>query len=132
MDSVRMDKWLWAARFFKTRALAVKSCELGRIDILRGGAGGWLTAKAARDVHIGDTLKVRNESGEFVVNVLGISDVRGSATMATALYEETEESKTARSQLAQARKALPVYERLWDAGRPTKRDRRAMDKFRGR
>jgi ribosome-associated heat shock protein Hsp15 len=126
MDSVRMDKWLWAARFFKTRALASKACELGRIE-----TNGHV-AKAARDVHVGHVLKVKNDSGEFVVEVLGLSEVRGPAAMAQTMYRETEESKAARIQLAEARKALPVYERTWESGRPTKRDRRVMNRFRGR
>jgi ribosome-associated heat shock protein Hsp15 len=127
MDSVRMDKWLWAARFFKTRALASKACELGRIE------ANLYVAKAARDVKVGDRLKVKNASGEFVVDVLGISDVRGSAAVAQAMYRETEESKFARAQVAEARKSIPVFESAWEGGgRPTKRDRRVMNKFRGR
>jgi ribosome-associated heat shock protein Hsp15 len=73
MDSVRMDKWLWAARFFKTRALAADSCDMGRV---------WSNdhqAKAARDVRVGDVLRVKNEGGDFVVEVLGLSSVRGPA-----------------------------------------------------
>ena len=71
MDSVRMDKWLWAARFFKTRALAADSCDMGRV------LSNEHTAKAARDVRVGDRLRVKNEGGEFVVEVLGLR-VRGS------------------------------------------------------
>jgi len=126
MDSVRMDKWLWAARFFKTRALAAKACELGRIESNQH------VAKAARDVHVGDRLKVKNDSGEFVVEVLGVSEVRGPAAVAQTMYRETEESKFARAQVAEARKAMPVYESDWESGRPTKRDRRVMNRFRGR
>ena len=126
MDSVRMDKWLWAARFFKTRSLAAKACELGRIEANQH------VAKAARDVHAGDMLRVRNESGEFVVEVLLLSEVRGPAAVAQTMYRETEESKVARQQLAEARKTMPVYERAWESGRPTKRDRRVMNRVRGR
>ena len=98
MDAVRMDKWLWAARFFKTRALASKACELGRIDWKKGeiastpankfagDPGTWQPAKAAREVHVADMLKVKNDSGEFVIEVLGLSGVRGSATVAQGLY----------------------------------------------
>lgn len=131
MDSVRTDKWLWAARFFKTRALAVKACDLGRIDWRRGEMA-WQPAKAAREVRTGEVLKIRNDSGEFVVEVLALSDVRGPATAAQALYQETDESKAARAALAEARKAMPVYESPWESGRPTKRDRRVLTKFRGR
>jgi ribosome-associated heat shock protein Hsp15 len=126
MDCVRMDKWLWAARFFKTRSLAAKACELGRIESNQH------VAKAARDVHVGDMLRVKNESGEFVVEVLLLSEVRGPASVAQTMYRETPESKVARQQVVEAQKALPVYERAWDAGRPTKRDRRVMNRFRGR
>jgi ribosome-associated heat shock protein Hsp15 len=144
MDSVRTDKWLWAARFFKTRALAAKACELGRIDARRGeGAstpanrfagnpGTWQPVKASREVHPGEMLRVKNDSGEFVIEVLGLSDVRGPAAVAQGLYRETEESKTARAAVVDARKAMPVYERTWESGRPTKRDRRVMTKLRGR
>jgi ribosome-associated heat shock protein Hsp15 len=130
MDAVRTDKWLWAARFFKTRALAVKACELGRID-WRKGEMAWQPAKAAREMHAGEMLKVRNDGGEFVIEVLALSDVRGPATVAQQLYRETEESRAARAALVEAKKAMPVYESAWEGGRPTKRDRRALSKFRG-
>ena len=131
MDSVRMDKWLWAARFFKTRALAVKACDLGRIDWKKGEMA-WQPAKAAREVHLGEMVKVKNDSGEFVIEVLGVSDVRGPATVAQGLYRETEESKAARAAVVEAKKAIPVYESTWESGRPTKRDRRVMTRLRGR
>lgn len=126
MESVRMDKWLWAARFFKTRALAAKACELGRV------LSGTVVAKAARDVKVGDVLRVKNESGEFVVEVLGVSEVRGPAAVAQTMYRETDESKEQRRVLAEARKAMPVYESAWEGGRPTKRDRRTLNRVRGR
>jgi ribosome-associated heat shock protein Hsp15 len=144
MDSVRTDKWLWAARFFKTRALAVKACELGRVDWKKGEvtapaskpAGGsgmaWQPAKAARDIHAGEMMRVKNDSGEFVFEVLGVSDVRGPASVAQGLYRETEESKAARAAVLEAKKAVPVYESTWETGRPTKRDRRVMNRLRGR
>jgi ribosome-associated heat shock protein Hsp15 len=144
MDSVRTDKWLWAARFFKTRAVAAKACELGRIDWRKGEmltstgkpAGGsgmaWQPAKASRDVHVGEMLKVKSERGEFQIEVLALSAVRGSASVAQGLYVETEASKEARRALVEAKKAIPTYESTWEAGRPTKRDRRVMNKFRGR
>jgi len=84
-NSVRIDKWLWAARFFKTRALASKACDLGRIR------SNEIEAKPARDVHTGDMLRVKNEGGEFHVEVLAVSDIRGPAAVAQTLYRETEE-----------------------------------------
>lgn len=131
MDSVRMDKWLWAARFFKTRALAAKACELGRVEARRGEMA-WQVVKAARDVHVGEMLKVRTEGGEFSIEVLGVSEVRGPASVAQGLYRETEESREQRRVLAEARKAMPVFESTWESGRPTKRDRRVLNRFRGR
>jgi ribosome-associated heat shock protein Hsp15 len=130
MMSVRMDKWLWAARFFKTRALAAKACELGRVDWKKGELT-WQPAKAAREVHAGEMLRVKNDSGEFQIEVLGLSDVRGPASVAQTLYRETDESKEARRALAEAKKAVPVYESTWESGRPTKRDRRVLTRFRG-
>lgn len=131
MTSVRTDKWLWAARFFKTRALAVKACELGRVDWKKGETA-WQLVKAAREVHVGEMMRVKNDSGEFVIEVLGISDVRGPASVAQGLYRETDESKTARAAVLEAKKAVPVYESTWESGRPTKRDRRVMSRLRGR
>src|ERR1035438_7581542 len=106
MTGVRMDKWLWAARFFKTRSLAARACELGRIE-----ANGQ-PAKAAREVRAGDMVQVKNDSGEFLVEVLGISDVRGPAPVAQTLYRETEVSRELRLKLAQERKAMPYFEAL--------------------
>jgi ribosome-associated heat shock protein Hsp15 len=126
MDYVRIDKWLWAARFFKTRSLAARACELGRIEANHH------PAKASRDVHVGDFLKVRNESGDFVIEVLLLSEVRGPAAVAQTMYRETEESKQQRQLLAEARKAMPVFESAWENGRPTKRDRRVLNRVRGR
>lgn len=131
MECVRTDKWLWAARFFKTRALAAKACELGRIDWKKGDLT-WQPAKAAREAHAGEMLKIKNDSGEFQIEVLGVSDVRGPASVAQGLYRETEESKAARLAVVEARKAIPVYESTWESGRPTKRDRRVMSRLRGR
>ena len=122
---VRIDKWLWAARFFKTRSLAAKACELGRIE-----SNGQL-AKPAREVKIGDSLLIKNAGGDFRVNVLALSEMRGPAPVAQKLYQETEESRQSRLELAAARKAMSPFERAGEA-RPTKRDRREMDRFRGR
>jgi ribosome-associated heat shock protein Hsp15 len=120
-----MDKWLWAARFFKTRALAAKACELGRVMLREQ------PAKAARDVKAGDMLRVKNEGGEFAVEVLGLSEVRGPAAVAQTLYRETEASKEARLVAAAERKAAMQFEIL-PTGRPSKRDRREINRFRGR
>jgi ribosome-associated heat shock protein Hsp15 len=125
MTDVRMDKWLWAARFFKTRALAAKACELGRIT-LNGQP-----AKSARLVRVGDLLQVKNEGGDFQVEVLLPSEVRGPAAVAQTLYKETETSRAARQQLAEARKAMPYFEPV-TACKPSKRNRRALDRLRGR
>jgi ribosome-associated heat shock protein Hsp15 len=125
MTSVRMDKWLWAARFFKTRSLAGKACELGRVQ-----SNGQL-AKPARDVKIGDMLRVTNEGGEFHLEVLQLSEVRGPAAVAQTLYRETEASREARLKAAAERKAAMQFEPM-PAGRPSKRDRRKIIQFRGR
>ncbi|HWF48218.1 MAG TPA: RNA-binding S4 domain-containing protein, partial [Bryobacteraceae bacterium] len=119
MDRVRMDKWLWAARFFKTRALAARACELGRIK------SNEQPAKASRDVRVGDRLQVKNEGGEFQVEVLLLSEMRGPAAVAQTLYHETEASRELRAKLAEERKAMPHFEALRE-GRPSKRDRREL------
>jgi ribosome-associated heat shock protein Hsp15 len=125
MDGVRMDKWLWAARFFKTRSLASKACELGRIE-----AHGQ-PAKPAREVKAGDLLRIKNAGGDFQVCVLGVSDIRGPAAAAQLLYRETEESRDARMKLAEERRLMPDFERERE-GRPSKRDRRVIGRLRGR
>lgn len=125
MDRVRMDAWLWAARFFKTRTLAKKACDLGRI-----AANGQIV-KAAREVRIGDMLRITNPGGEFEVEVRELSDVRGPAPAAQKLYRETESSREARAKAAAERKALREFEML-PQGRPSKRDRRKIIQFRGR
>ena len=125
MTSVRMDKWLWAARFFKTRSLAAKACELGRIQSNRQ------VAKAARDVRNGDMLRVTNDGGDFEIEVLGLSDVRGPASIAQALYSETAASRELRQKVTAERKAGMQFEQL-PSGRPSKRDRRHIIRFRGR
>ena len=125
MPRVRMDKWLWAARFFKTRTLAARACELGRI------AANGQAAKAAREVRVGDLLHVKNESGDFQVEVLALSEMRGPAAVAQTLYRETEASRELRLQLAEERKAMPHFEASRE-GRPSKRDRREIGRLRGR
>ncbi len=124
-DKVRIDKWLWAARFFKTRALAQKSCEMNRI------LSNEITAKPARDVRVGDMLRIRNEAGEFHVEVLTLSETRGPAAVAQKLYRETELSRETRLRLAAEQKALQAIEGL-PAAKPSKRDRRQINRFRGR
>src|SRR3954468_9512022 len=125
MSSVRIDKWLWAARFFKTRSLAGKACDLGRIQ-----ANGQL-AKPARAVQVGDMLRVETAGGDFLIEVLGLSEEGGPATAAHALYRETEESREARMKVAAERRAMKQFEQL-PSGRPSKRDRRRIIQFRGR
>jgi ribosome-associated heat shock protein Hsp15 len=125
MTSVRIDKWLWAARFFKTRSLAARACELGRIQ------SNGQPAKAAREVRIGDMLRVTNEGGEFEIAVLLLSDVRGPASIAQTLYRETETSRELRQKVAAERRAMRQFEEL-PAARPSKRDRRRIIQFRGR
>jgi ribosome-associated heat shock protein Hsp15 len=122
---VRLDKWLWAARFFKTRALAGRACELGRIQF-NGQA-----AKPAREVRVGDMLRITNEGGEFQIEVLLLSAVRGPAAVAQTLYRETDASREQRLKVAAEHKALRQFEQL-PAGRPSKRDRRKIMQFRGR
>jgi ribosome-associated heat shock protein Hsp15 len=125
MTGVRMDKWLWAARFFKTRSLAARACELGRIE-----ANGQ-PAKPARDVRAGDLLRVKNDTGDFQVEVLALSSMRGPAAVAQTLYRETEASRELRAKLAEERKAMPHSEAFRE-GKPSKRDRRKIGRLRGR
>ena len=125
MTGIRMDAWLWAARFFKTRTLAKKSCDLGRI--LSNGQ----VAKAAREVRISDMLRISNDGGEFEVEVLGLNDVRGPASEAQKLYRETDASKEMRAKVAAERRAAREFEVL-PQGRPSKRDRKRIIQFRGR
>ena len=125
MTSVRIDKWLWAARFFKTRALASRACDLGRV--LANGQ----PLKPAREVRVGDRLQVTNDGGEFQIDVLLLSDVRGPAPVAQTLYRESDASREARQKAADERRALMNFETLPE-GRPSKRDRRQIIRFRGR
>ena len=120
-----MDKWLWAARFFKTRAIAARACDMGRIK------SNGHDAKPARDVQAGDMLQVKNDSGDFQIEVLAVSEMRGPAAVAQTLYRETEASRELRLKLAAERKESPNFEALRE-GRPSKRDRRDLDYLRGR
>ena len=125
MTGVRMDKWLWAARFFKTRTLARRACDIGRIEC------NGQRAKAAREVRAGDLLLVKNEGGDFEVEVLALSEMRGPAAVAQTLYRETEASRELRLKLAEERKAMPDFETSRE-GKPSKRDRRQIDRLRRR
>jgi ribosome-associated heat shock protein Hsp15 len=122
---MRIDKWLWAARFFKTRSLASSACELGRAE-----ANGQ-HVKPSREIRIGDLLRIKNDSGEFQIEVLLLSEMRGPATAAQTLYRETEASRELRLKVAEERKAMPRYETATE-GRPSKRDRRQINRLRGR
>jgi ribosome-associated heat shock protein Hsp15 len=125
MTGLRIDKWLWAARFFKTRSLAARACDLGRIQCNRQ------QAKPAHGVHPGDLLQIRTESDEFQIEVLLLSAVRGPAAVAQTLYRETEAGREARLKLAEERKAMKMFSPA-PQGRPTKRDRRKIIQFRHR
>jgi ribosome-associated heat shock protein Hsp15 len=122
---MRIDKWLWAARFFKTRSMASRACELGRIQC-QGHP-----VKPSREIHTGDLLRVKNESGDFEVEVERLSEIRGPAAIARTLYRETETSVQLRMKLAEERKAVPPVEAMRE-GKPSKRDRRVLNRFRGR
>jgi ribosome-associated heat shock protein Hsp15 len=125
MTSVRIDKWLWAARFFKTRSLATRACELGRVMMNSQ------PLKPAREIHVGNSLKITNDGGEFEIEVLDLSDRRGPASVAQALYCESPESIERRKQAAAERKAMAEWESL-PATRPNKRDRKKIISFRER
>ncbi|MEP6714382.1 MAG: RNA-binding S4 domain-containing protein [Terriglobia bacterium] len=120
---MRIDKWLWAARFFKTRSLATHACELGRVE------SSGQPAKASREVRVGDLLRVKNEGGEFQLEVLGLSEIRGPATVAQALYVESDASRESRLRLAAERKAM-LNSGALPAGKPSKKDRRMIHRFR--
>jgi ribosome-associated heat shock protein Hsp15 len=125
VTAVRIDKWLWAARFFKTRSLSAKACELGRIE------SNGQPVKPSREVHVGEFLQVKNPSGTFQLEVLGLSEIRGPAPVARTLYRETEASQAERQKLVEERKATPHFEALRE-GKPSKRDRRQLGRLRGR
>ena len=121
---LRIDKWLWAARFFKTRSLAADAVEKGRVRI--GGAN----VKPAKDVRVGDLVEIEIERLVWQVQVLGVCDVRGPATVAQTLYAETDESREKRQAEHERRKAYREPAETLH-GRPTKRDRRIIDRFSG-
>jgi ribosome-associated heat shock protein Hsp15 len=121
--SVRIDKWLWAARFFKTRSAAQQAVEGGKVKL--GGE----RIKPSKDVRIGDEIAIHIGAFEWTVRVEGLSDKRGSATVARALYSENEASRLKREEQAALRKfaAEPAQDRH---GRPTKRERRQLERWR--
>jgi ribosome-associated heat shock protein Hsp15 len=125
VTAVRIDKWLWAARFFKTRSLASKACDLGRIT------SNGQPAKPSREMRPGDMLQVKNDSGDFEVEILALSEIRGPAAVAQTLYRETETSSQLRLKLAEERKVMPHFEAFRE-GKPSKRDRRELSRLRGR
>jgi len=125
MDGTRIDKWLWAARFFKTRELASKACEMGRIS------SNGVRAKPAREVRAGDMLQVRNEAAEWDIEVLALSHQRGAAAIAQTLYRETEASAEARRKAVEERRLLGPIAAI-PTGRPSKRDRRLIHSFSGK
>lgn len=126
MDKIRLDKWLWAARFYKTRSLAVQEIGKGRVLVNDQ------PAKPAREVAPGDLVTVRKEDPPLHVRVVGVSGVRGPAPVARQLYEETPESVAARERAAEIRRLAPEPALGIEAGRPTKRDRRLIDQMRGK
>ncbi|WP_419806995.1 RNA-binding S4 domain-containing protein [Terriglobus sp.] len=125
MNGIRLDKWLWAARFFKTRTLAARACELNRVEVQDH------SAKASRNVTPGDVVRVRTDSAEFTVKVLGLSEQRGPASVAQQLYQETDDSKAKRAEAAAQRRLMPVFEVLHE-GKPSKKDRRRFEHVRER
>lgn len=122
LTAVRLDKWLWAARFYKTRTLATKACDLGRVEY------NGQHVKPSRDVVPGVMLRIKTEGGEFEVQVLALSDLRGPASVAQTLYAETAASIAARAQARENNRFAfpPMFTR---EGRPSKRDRRELDKL---
>ena len=124
MPNVRLDKWLWAARFYKTRSLATRACELNRVE------ANHQVVKPARDVCIGDFLQIKTEGGDYEVEVLRLSEMRGPASVAQTLYRETDASREARAKFAAERKAGMHFTPA-PQGRPSKRDRRKIHRFRG-
>ncbi len=122
---VRLDKWLWAARFYKTRALAAEAIDAGRIEVNDE------RAKRAKLLQAGDTVRIRRPPFEQVISVTAVSEQRGSATIAATLYQETEASSKAREALAEQMRAVgPSAFR--DKGRPGKKERRDIERWRGR
>lgn len=121
-ETMRIDKWLWCARFFKTRSLAAEDLAKGRVTV------NGIVAKAARDVHTGDTVVLRQGQMPRTVVVRGLSPMRGPASAAQLLYEETAESLRAREQATEQRRLAPEPADTLAQGRPTKRNRRDIER----
>ena len=126
MEKMRLDKWLWAARFYKTRSLAAQEIGKGRVMVNDA------PAKPAREIMPGDSIRVRKEDPEVEVQVRALSGARGPAPVARLLYEETPESVARREAALQQRRVAPEPAISIEAGRPTKRDRRMLNQLRGR
>ena len=124
LSSVRIDKWLWAARFFKTRSLAQDAVDLGRVRI------NGQRIKASREVRGGEMLQIERSGDRLEVCVVALSAVRGPASVAQTLYEETAESRQRREQQAAMRKLAAEPALSIPKGRPTKRDARNLRRFR--
>ena len=122
---VRLDKWLWAARFYKTRAFSAEAIAGGKIEV--NGE----RAKRSKLIQAGDTMRIRMGPYEHIIDVTGVSATRGSATIAATLYKETDASKKAREAMAQHVRAMNANTG-YDSGRPTKKDRRDIEKIRRR
>ena len=119
-EAVRLDKWLWAARLYRTRTLATQNVILGRVEV--NGA----SAKPSRELHVGDRLTVQQAGYRQELVISKLAAQRGSATIARTLYEETAESLAARDHALQQRRLAPEPALSAEAGRPTKRNRRAL------
>jgi len=123
-ERVRLDKWLWAARFYKTRGLAAEAIDGGKVEVNAA------RAKRAKMVQVGDEVTIKQSPFEHIVIVRAVSEQRGPASVAATLYEETSESKAKRAALATQIRSMPSGD--WESGRPTKRDRREIERFRKR
>ncbi len=121
---VRLDKWLWAARFYKTRALAADAIEGGKVEV--GGA----RVKRSKLIQIGDTIRLRLGAYEHIVTILGLSERRGPASVAATLFQETAESKKTREEL-QFRMKVAAPQFAYESGRPSKKQRRDIERLRG-
>jgi len=120
MQTVRLDKWLWAARFYKTRSLATQEIDKGRIEV-NGQA-----AKPAKELRLGDLVEIRQGAVLRTIHVRGLSSIRGPAPVAQALYEETPDSVARREEATRQRHETPEPALAIEQGRPTKRDRRQL------
>lgn len=125
-EKLRLDKWLWAARFYKTRSLAADEVDKGRVLVNDQ------PAKPAREVKLNDLVTLRKGEIPMHVHVRGLSHVRGPAPVAQQLYEETPQSVAARERHAEMRRLAPEPAQGIEVGRPTKRDRRLIDRMRGK